>query len=657
MAIGRYFQPTPYEGQLYTPPLEVIAGALEKAQKQYDTNFMITEKLRNKYIEALPQDRARANQLQQSFEKQIDDVVAKYNGDYGAATSDLYKLTSNMTKAFSPGGEAYAIQSNYGVVQDSLKRERERLAKGEVTADQLDLLQSYYYKQNPTTFDKTTQSYSSINPLDLAKYVDEAKAAEEIISKVPTRKRKQDVFAGMAPNGDYMYETQEVEWKDPTETAVALDQGLFSNDAYTNYTMQLAQLAGIDPVQYRDAVRQEYINSVIPARTGIMSQSSTNKFVDNWMLKKKVDLQNSLTLEAVKQKNRKEMEDIKSGAAAMEGRPPSLLAIQKGNNSGLPDLPETMGTGQSNSLIKAALFPVLGIAAPFLGGVLPEEKSTPVNVGSLIKDYESGKQLPYQVNVPMLKSIKASHPNLPDSDIIKLYNDKKNGIQQYGEIHMDQYETTSSQREEAKRILPLISAGRVRIQKVNPDTGEVKELDADERISFTNSMQKAAKDKSPNFAALGKSRTASGKVFYGTVMADPNGDRNFYVIKEPRADIELVQEAVLDKAFGFLHKPNMEVGDPFLLNIGGQDTPIIGYKRYVDGELTPEYWLATRNSKGALVPDFARPDGMLTNRDQYGREYPIGPTELEKLILTQQDVHSTFPRETRPKFNNEINEE
>lgn len=642
MAIGRYFQPTAYEGQLYTPPIDIIAGALEKAQKQYDTNFLLTEKLRNKYIEALPQDRARANQLQQEFEKEIDATVAKYNGDYGAATSDLYKLTSKMTKAFSPGGEAYSIQGNYSTVQESLKRERERLAKGEVTSDQVNLLQEYYYGQAPTTFNKETQGYSTINQLDLAKYVDEGKIAEEILTKLPTRKKKQDVFAGLAPNGDYLYRTEEVEWKDPHEAVVALDQGLFSNDAYMGYTSQIAQLAGVDPNEYQRTARQQFIQNVVPARTGVMHMSSTNKFVDNWRERKRVDLSNSIALENYKQKNRKELEAIRNGAESLN-KAPSLLAIQQGADDTLPDLPKTYTDGPSNPILK------------FLAGPRPEKN---VSVNQLIKDHEEGKQLPYSVNVAMLKSIKAANPNLPDSAIIDLYNTNKNtASHRYGEIHMDRYETSSTQREEAKRLLPLLSAGRTKIQVVDPDTGKVRELDSTERLDLANDLQKAAKEKSPNFAALGKSRTASGKVFYGTVLADPNGGRKFYVVKESRADIEAVQDQVLDKAFKFLQDGTRQIGEVFTLNMNGQDIPIMGYKRYLNGQMTPEYYVAKRDSRGGFVPDLENKDALLTNTDRYGRQYPIGPTELEKLILDQQTVFSTFARESKSKYENELNEQ
>jgi hypothetical protein len=50
--VNRYFNPTAYEGQLYEPPVQFIAKALESAQKSYDVNYLASEELKNKYINA-----------------------------------------------------------------------------------------------------------------------------------------------------------------------------------------------------------------------------------------------------------------------------------------------------------------------------------------------------------------------------------------------------------------------------------------------------------------------------------------------------------------------------------------------------------------------------------------------------------------------------
>lgn len=637
MAVGRYFNPTPYEGKLYTPPVEVLAGALEQAQKQYDTNFLITEKLRNKYINARQQDRARANQIQQEFEKEIDATVAKYNGDYGAATSDLYRLTSKMGKMFGPGGEAAAIENNYNIVQESLKQEKERIGKKDngITSEQYALLQRYYQNQDPTTLAEDGV-YTQVSPIALAAYVDEGKAAGDILNKVATRKKKFDRLVGKGPNGDYQYETVEVEWKDPNEAVAALDQELFSNDAYRIYTRQLAELAGVDPNEYQHKVRQEYVERVVPARTGIMADSRTSKFVEDWRARKAVDYQYDMMKEAFKAQKRLELEMMKDGAMTGDERP-SVLAIQKGfADDAYPDLPKEMPDG------------FFGTIGNWLTG---GKNDQPIKVDQLIKDAESGKQLPFSVNLPMLRSIRAANPKLGDSDIIELYNRSKKNVHSYGEVLYDPLKTTKAQKEEALRLMPVLSSGRVPIQEVDPDTGEVRELTADERISFYSDLATAHKNKSPLASAIGKSRTSTGKVWFGTVMPDPKGGRKYYVVKEQGADIEVLQQNYLDPLFkNFIQNPALQTSDPIEIVMGNKPKTIMGYKHWINGVPLVYYYETKKDKKGRPYVDTSDESSILTTKDSYGRDIPIGPTELERYLLTQDRVNATLPRATKSNY-------
>lgn len=157
MAVNRYYSPRVYEGSLYTPPVQLIAGALEQAQKKYDVNFAAAEKLRNQYIQSRVQDRADANVLQDGWNKKVDAIAAKYSGDYSAATKDLYALQSEMSRSMGPGGQAAAIQGNYLIEQKSLEDEKARIGKaGGITQDQFDLLQETYKKAGKTEIDPRT---------------------------------------------------------------------------------------------------------------------------------------------------------------------------------------------------------------------------------------------------------------------------------------------------------------------------------------------------------------------------------------------------------------------------------------------------------------------------------------------------------------------
>jgi len=64
MAVNRFFRRSPYDLGLYTPPVDVIREGLAVAQKQYDTNYAMSEAIKNNYINSLPQDRQKENEIQ-----------------------------------------------------------------------------------------------------------------------------------------------------------------------------------------------------------------------------------------------------------------------------------------------------------------------------------------------------------------------------------------------------------------------------------------------------------------------------------------------------------------------------------------------------------------------------------------------------------------
>jgi hypothetical protein len=116
--MNRYVQLERYKPSLYTPPVDVLGKAMVLTQERYDKNFAAAEELKNQFIPSLPQDRQRANELQEQYSKMVDDTVAKYHGDYSQATNDLTKLLYQVKKEFGPGGEAGAIIQNYTAYQN-----------------------------------------------------------------------------------------------------------------------------------------------------------------------------------------------------------------------------------------------------------------------------------------------------------------------------------------------------------------------------------------------------------------------------------------------------------------------------------------------------------------------------------------------------------
>lgn len=304
MAINRYYRGRVYEGELYTPPVEFVSKALEAAQKQYDTNYLFSEKIRDNYIQALPQDRARANEIQKQFADRVDQIVASKNGDYSQINKDLLSLQREMKSVFNPGGEGAAIQNNFNLAQESLKRERERLAKGEVDASQVALLENYYQKQK-TNFNPLTKAYSGISPIDLPKTVDINKNFEEYFAKIKPRTIETHLPTGRKTlDGYHEFQTVKQSYIDPKEVSDGFASMLVHDIQYQDYINVLSRLSGIDPEKATNDIIQHYSQNVIPGRSGVFENSNKLDYKEDWVAKENLDFAHQKALENIKQQNR-----------------------------------------------------------------------------------------------------------------------------------------------------------------------------------------------------------------------------------------------------------------------------------------------------------------------------------------------------------------
>lgn len=242
--INRFYKRTPYEGELYQPNVQLMASVLEQAQKKYDTNYALADELKNRYIDALPQDRAEADKIQAANEQRINDIVGKYNGDYSQATKDLYSLISDIKRDYNPGGKAHAIATNYKNYNDAIERERERLKKGEVVQEQIGMLQNYFNRTYTGIGekDKVTGNYNMLNLPDLAKYVDSSKLIEEAYKSTPEQSRK--VGRTSFRDGNIYYHEEEQKGKPYELLQQSFADALFGDVGYVNMMDQMSMLSG-----------------------------------------------------------------------------------------------------------------------------------------------------------------------------------------------------------------------------------------------------------------------------------------------------------------------------------------------------------------------------------------------------------------------------
>ena len=469
---NRYYRGSEYRPELYAPPVQFIGAALEQAQKQYDVNFAAAQGMKNKYIQARQQDRGRANELQTQFESRIDQVASKYNGDFSQAGKDLYKLQADMAKLYGPGGEAGAIQNNFALEQESYKREKERLAKGEVNEQQLRGLRNYYESQGPTTLDKSTGVYSQLRTQDLAKYYDVHKEFEELMKGIKPRTVERAYRTGRIINGEVESITTKKQYIDPNEVSSALESKLYSDDGYRAYIIQQAEFLGEDPEKLMQGVLHNYQQNVIPTRTGIIEDSQKLDYKLDWKTKSDYEFKQQWSLAEKRHQDalkRVKFKDELDNAGSTNDGQSSYLTVAGDANSNFTPIPETMEytTGKS----RLSMFGITGT------------EKRPTNVSELLLKRDNPNY-----NYARLESIKKANPNMQDSDIIRKYNEavsKDSGYREYGRIDYDAYNTTPVQQEEANRLMPGLLQGPYEIYKKNNKTGKIeKVIDAEDRISF-----------------------------------------------------------------------------------------------------------------------------------------------------------------------------
>ena len=262
--MNRYVNLQRYQPRLYTPPVDIIGKAMEYSQQQYNKNLDTAYKIKNNFIPSLPQDRKRADQLQEQYNKAVDDVTAKYHGDYAQATNELNQLVFQIKKDFGPGGEAGAIIQNHNIFQNWLKESQDLVEKGKALGE--DVNQAYKYEmsryQGVGQRNPETGTYNSINPETLTEYVDPEKLIIDAANALKPRS----------------YTTSRTEFKDGKRTDItteasgvtydrmypAISAALLNNPKYMAYLQQKSRHLGVDPdqaLQYLDGfLRNKAVN-------------------------------------------------------------------------------------------------------------------------------------------------------------------------------------------------------------------------------------------------------------------------------------------------------------------------------------------------------------------------------------------------------------
>lgn len=263
--------------------LGVLSGVLEAKQKRFDTGYELADKLGQAQIDALPQDRARANTILSEWDKKKEEIVSKYNGDYSSAYRDLDMLRRDMEKLLRPGGEANAIIANKASFADWYSR----MSKDkEVNPESLNLAYQYYMSPESKGYysgvgekNPITQSYNVFNPEEVIGYTNPDTVVLPAIKALEASgfEKEWDSIGGQW----IMRNKQSGEELTEEEIARTAFRALANDKNYFNSLSQTARFRGeegYDPTEYALKLAQSYGADYAYSRTKQSQTVSPNEW-------------------------------------------------------------------------------------------------------------------------------------------------------------------------------------------------------------------------------------------------------------------------------------------------------------------------------------------------------------------------------------------
>lgn len=615
MAIGRFYRNTPFKADLYAPNISFLAESLQYLQKAYDRNFAEAEQLKGIALQALPQDRLRADAITADINRQVDAIVEKYQGDYSQATKDLYRLKAKLQQENLPGREMYTIQNNYKTYVETDKKHKDLLQQGKITADQYTAWKSYIDRTyKGAVKDPVTSTYANLDAPALVPFVDGVKKADEEVSKLKPRKTTLELPPQRDPKtGIITYQKQTVEAIDPKEAAQTFRNTLINDPGYISYISQLAHLKGVKPEDLLNQTITSYIQNELPAKTGIFNYAEDSSRMVDPVYMANLKFKHALALDQAKRDRDK----------AEEQEDQHRLAI--------------FGYANTN----------FGYRNP----VDPKQYPMPIH-----KIISQGQGKFNNLNVHLLQTIREANPTLPDAAIWKLYNDNVSGVSFGTELVMTPLRTSTGQDERTKVALRNMAAGNVPIYEYNVKTGQIRQLESSsERMDvYKSSFHTEKSSNNPDYnkpvaRVVGISSSANGQLPVGDVLSVPGKDK-VYIVSATDAGLFNYNfgfdgrggGSIRNAAFGFIQNPNVTVGEPFTLTTNtGQNLTLAGVKEY---EWDPgskraiarvRYYSASRGKNGSVLVD--KKDPLTVNG------VPLDNLDLEKMLISSDAFKTLLP--------------
>lgn len=620
---NRYFRPTVYQGDFYQPPLALLQQTLQQAQVSYDTNLDRSEKIKNYFINALPQDRPDANALQKGWNDKIDSIVASYSGDYSQASRDLNKLTSEIQREIGPGGKANQMETNYKTWTTAWKDAQEGIAKGTYTQQQGALMKQNFensYK-GVGERDPVTGTFAQANPVTLAPFVNAQKIIGEATKDIKPKKYKTQKEEFRPDGTKYTHEV-EVEMYDPNEIEARTVTALASNDQWSAYVRQMAQLQGLDP---NASVLQEANDLIENTKTFYRGINKDQPFEASRSDGNKID-RDPLYLQNLRQAH--DMRMLKARGQQERDNMTYKHALDNDlveSPYGAKDDIRLFGT-QTASQFKP-IDPAKGVltfegsasgfnnpmAGQFETRSAPRYEKVPADV--ILKN---PSKYASSINVPLLeaayKRAQSEGRKDPSGVAFDYYNARIQQDHVGTNLYYHSYHHSDAGKEQFKKVMPQLEAGIGIVYKYDNRTHTFNVVPTNEAYE---DIKKQAGD-----TTLGETSIVNG-VPAGTVVPGSNG---VYVVAEGNEDVRRMNHDLVPNAFGFANSPTRTTGGG-RFTIPGTNQQAYGKVVY-NNDLFPEprYFDPTTNE-------------MITIEGQ-----PLTPEQLAEQIYPRSERLRRGPR-------------
>ncbi len=623
--INRYFDPTIFRGEFYTPPVDALDGVFKQAQAQYDKNYAIADEIRNRSINALDPDRKRADEIQAETTAKIDDLVKQYNGDYSKANAGLRDLLSNVRRQYQPGGEVAAIEKNYSNYSSWLANEQKRLNDGKITADDLNLANQYVLNNYGGIGSKSDAGvYNSLQPVSLSEYTDGSKMVLEALKGI--KPRKQTIVAPRKDaSGNIFNVTEEIEAIDPNEANTAVRSSLLSDNKWVEYTRQKAELMGVDPMEYIDNQLQSYEQTYVPLHSGVFNQVKKEEYKGlDELTKIRMNQSHDIAMQRRREQAAKNLVDYKHKLDNPdEGvvRPLEQIGNNPTNTNFKPIKPSTINVPVVNTG---------NYLQDFVANTLIGDKIK-TNYPSVQQTLNGGNKL--NVNYKLLQDISRENKGKTDAQVWEAYNEALALSTNYGaQILMDPYVQGAQQAQAADQLIPRYINNGALVYEINPNGGLIPITDASVLSGMYDFEKRKAK-----VPVIGTTSSVAGDVPVGHVVQ--SGSKK-YIIADNSTVMRSYNQAdkggksIREKAFGHIRE-GKTFSDPFeLITDDNQRVNTIGVTNYVGGVPKTVYYGAYKDPfTKELVPNYNDP---WIKPGPGGSKEPMNEHDIERRILGNQ---------------------